>query len=414
MSLFRVILLICVIPKPFTHAQTIHYNDALSNFFENGLEHQLAEIRADVDLNKMRLFRMLPDPTVHFVTEKVEGSEGRERETSVTIEQELAVLGQQRLRYRIASMGFSVVDLQLEFVRSQLVRDFTRQFQHVQFDQHKYDLLLQTHEAISAAHQSASDRFDEGSISGFELQRFTIELLKHQRVVSEQLNRLRDTKMNLVAQMLGNESSDAMSNDIIDAYSFTGRLESVVPTFNLDQAVSRALSSRADLKALEKSRQTSRYRISLEQRNRFPRLFLEYGYKEISGLGNGYEAGLSLRLPIFSYKTPAVDISRAESRRTDLEYLQKVRSINIELNSVFSRLEALQKEQALLEQQRLDESLLDTALLLYSEGTISLVELLDAVEAHIELEMLKLQFVLELNETLTDFRFVTGALTYQE
>ena len=155
------------------------------------------------------------------------------------------------------------------------------------------------------------------------------------------------------------------------------------PAPAVDSLIARATSSRADLRALERSRSRAELESDVARRARFPGPVLVGGLKRSDSV-SGREAGGTLGV---SFLLPVLDSGGREAARwiAERERIQAARAaIEQQIRTEILRAaDALTRRRAALEQSATtaDDDLITIAVVAYREGEIGILELIDAARA---------------------------------
>lgn len=161
----------------------------------------------------------------------------------------------------------------------------------------------------------------------------------------------------------------------------TGTADEQRPAPALDALVTRAQTTRAELRALERSAERARLESDATRRARLPSPTLFGGLKRAdddAGRQRGGVIGVSVLVPLFDSGAREVARWTAERARVESERAAIEQQIRAEIARAF---EALTLRQAAVsgDQEATGEELMRIAEVAYREGEVGILELLDAV-----------------------------------
>jgi cobalt-zinc-cadmium efflux system outer membrane protein len=149
----------------------------------------------------------------------------------------------------------------------------------------------------------------------------------------------------------------------------------------VETLMTKAISTRAELRALQRRGQRTSFEAEAARKSRFPGPSLFGGVKRadaVAGRETGGVFGLSIALPLFDSGDHdaarwEAERARVEAERTSIEH--RIRSEVNAASEVFAlRLGALRQEQP-----GAADELVQIAVVAYREGEVGILELLDAV-----------------------------------
>lgn len=232
-------------------------------------------------------------------------------------------------------------------------------------------LLTESRAALVRAVEIARQRSKTGAASGYEVQRFELELAAHDDELASAQIELRRARTQ-VAVLVGR-------NGELDA---AGALE---PPLNVPpvEALLAKANDRGDLRAATLREQAARQRESAAGRGWVPQPTLMAGAMSAdmgAATGTGYVAGLSLSIPIFDRGQGDRARAGADRRVADAEARWLQRQIPSAIQLAHSTLVAriAQAQQVRTAQVDRLATILGAAETAFREGNASVVELLDA------------------------------------
>ncbi len=328
-----------------------------------------------------------PNPVLSYGREQT----SREGETNwqnmLTLEQPLEIGGQRGARRQASGLLRAAAEARLAATAARVDYEVARSYATAAAADQRARLAEAAAQAFGKARRVSQVRLAGGDVSGYQNRRLQLEAARYAALRLEALV-ARDSAVRTLASLIG----------LIDSTSSTGPIQLVdtlTPgplSLTVDSLVTRALASRADLRAAEFEAQAGFAEARLTRAERIPTPVLSGGYKnERLTTGetlNGFVAGLSLPLPLWDRRGGAVDAARAEAARRAAEVDSLRRQTIREVQTAFDAHQALAGQLAALEAQLGDEAAKArrAAEVAYGEGEISLLEWLDSVRAYQEAE----------------------------
>jgi cobalt-zinc-cadmium efflux system outer membrane protein len=151
----------------------------------------------------------------------------------------------------------------------------------------------------------------------------------------------------------------------------------------LDGALAMA-RRRPEVRLAEAEVESARARAALERRERIPDITVSGGYKEQADGFAGAVLGLSVPLPLLDRNRGRIAEAEAARRGAEARLALALRTAEGDARSAWERHRTLLERLVIVNRGLLAESsdLLNAARVAYAEGEMTLVELLDAAEAH--------------------------------
>jgi len=377
--------------------QVISLDEAVRLFKQNSLERKRAFHSAQLRKGEAAAFSAFPNPTVNVYREDLSRGLPTYNELTISIRQQVDVLGQPFLKWSAASAESEAAELQLQHQELVLVQQLKSRYADLLFFQQKLKTIEATAQTVQRAYNAAKARKEEGSLSGFELQRFSVELAKNQKELSSVVTDLQTKRRELLTEIYPNAlwtEGDFVNLILSDS------LQAQPLLVTISEAESLAFLHRTDLRAAALSVIAARSRLSAAQRDRSPALFLEGGFKQQSDGSKGYVFGASVSIPIFNLNSGNIQIAEALHLESEVSSAIARRKVLLEVRSAFRSAEALWSRWKDLQAAPQTSTLLEVAVFTYNEGKLSLIELLDAARAYSEGETLRIETLAEYNKSL--------------
>ena len=241
-----------------------------------------------------------------------------------------------------------------------------------------YNARLAIAEIMAEILQSARDRFLEGDISGYALQRINAEYQKYRQ--AEATARLRHLLAGKRLAFLLNPQNMSIEYETVASFP------QILKDISVEYLIAEIGERHPELMASNSSIQYSGHLLESARRKRFPGIDFELGYKnQVDGFG-GAVAKVSLEIPIFDRNQGEIQRQEAGRNRLALEHTYLKNQLTNDVQSAFEQFSAyvrLKQELPSFDEKSAGE-LLQTARVLYTEGELTVVELIDAIKTHME------------------------------
>lgn len=346
-------------------AQFVAALEAADPRFER-LHAEVGVAKAEVALEGAR-----PNPSVSFDREALFPDGGSAATHYARVLWPLDLSGRRGRRMAGARTATAAVAADADAARVALVLDGLRVFTEAAYARQEVALSRAERATLARVVDAVRKRASAGAASGYDLQRFELELAAYDDRIASAETRLLELRAQ-VAALVGRpaESIDAASALALPA---------------LPAPLDDVLAERGDYRAAKLRARSADQRADAAARGWIPDLGLSAGFMA-SGVGAetaiGYTIGLTVALPIFDRGGPQVArarairrVAEAETRIIEAQVPAAVRARHTTLRLRIAQAQRLASEQL----ARLD-ALLRAAETGYREGHTGVVELLDAYE----------------------------------
>lgn len=396
-----VLLMMCLPTLIHAQSNSISLDEAVELYRQNSLDRMLLSYDQEIKQGNARNYKAYPNPEIRIFHESLNAGSPEYDETTIQISQPLELLGQPFLRNKSAAALSNAAQLEFEYREQILISQLKSLYASNWYLSQRIAVVKQALQSVQQARESALARKEEGLYSANQLQRFNIEYGKYLKMHDEIQTELTQTKTLLIRFLISEYDG---SEDLQFSENFK-----VTPIVETEESlVEYALQNRSDVQQVEQMVVARDLQFSVEQKERFPDLTLDFGYKTQSDGSEGFVIGGSVKLPIFNQNNGNVIKARAQAKSTVTELeLKKIR-IRSEIASSYQKATSLQKQWEYLKSYSGNASLLETAQISYQEGEYSLLELLDATEAYVTGHTLFYQTISEYNQALFLLDVVSG------
>ncbi|TDI41907.1 MAG: TolC family protein [Acidobacteria bacterium] len=364
--------------------QRVTLEQALEMFEENSLELRLVAADRDRALGFARQARAHPNPVVAFSHEGLSESGRDYSESYVTLSQRLEWPGRRGARAETSDEEAAVLQSRLDAERRRLAFEVKRVFIEAAAAEERVGIVRDVRAVFRMAEESGQERFREGDLSGYDVRRLRIERARYENLGASAEIDLNSARLRLASLILPDAPGIAPTAAPEGAPPSEGELEE-------KKAIVVALERRAEMRSAEAQLAAANASIRYLTTFTGPDVTVTGGYKRQSDGFNGFFVGVNVPLPTFDRRKGDLEAAEADARgalaRVDLTR----RSIENDVRRALVAYASLSGRVSLIRNQLLSEvdDLLRIARVSYSEGEMSLLELLDAAEAFRESQILR-------------------------
>jgi len=384
-----------------SQTQSLTLENVVERFKQLSLQQELAELDKLRKQGVAQQYKSYMNPEASIFSEQLNAGTLDYNETTYQISQPIELLGQPFLRNRSANKSSEAAELSYQYDRSVLILQVKSLYTEYWFLQHKLEVYDQALEVINQVLASAKARQTEGTESGLQVQRFTVEKNRYLRERNEVDLEMMQAGKQLVSMITSNEES-----------GFEFQIESDFPVDPImedsDILQQYALAHRADLKALELEADALGLKYKVEKRERLPDLKLNFGYKNQSDGSEGFVIGGGIQLPIFNRNSGSITMAEAEHRSVETSLHIQRRNIRNQVDVAYRRVQYLYVQWHDMQQNLLSAEMLETSRSAYQEGRYSLVELLDATKAYVDGRSLQYRITADYQQALFTLDTITS------
>lgn len=337
----------------------------------------------------------LPNPTLGFERQEA-FSPNAQSQDLLALNWPIQLSGRARTERALAEVDASMAELELERARLEFLARSLELF-YVALGRAQRTQHLETGvEVLMEAERMIQSRQAAGDASGYETERIALEL---------SFARSRTAQARLEADSARAELGALVGTD--DAPSGDFRVESPAPESEL---MTRARRDRRDGNALRAWVDSANDAQRRARRGGLPDLTLIVGYnRQRAPTGHGYALGAEITLPFFDRNQGPRGEADALADRAQVVQDTWDRRVLAEVRGARARLDALIRER-----ERFAEtdagSLVQAAIAAYREGERTLVELIDARRAALDVHLRRTELDLQVRLADVALRRATGAL----
>ncbi len=368
----------------------ITLEQALQMFEENSLELRLVAAERDRALGFAKQARAHPNPVAAFSHEGLSESGRDYSESYFTLSQRLEWQGRRGARAEMSDEEAAALESRLDAERRRLAFEVKRAFIEAAAAEERLVIVRDVRSVFRMAEESGRERFREGDLSGYDARRLRIERARYENLSASAEIDLSNARLALASLILPGSPGIAPAAAPEGAPPRDGELEEKT-------AIARALERRAEMRSALSQMAAANASIRYLTTFTGPDVTLTGGYKRQSDGFDGFFLGVNVPLPTFDRRKGDFEAAEAGARgalaRVDLTR----RSIENDVRGSLMAYASLSERIALIRNRLLSEvdDLLRIARVSYSEGEMSLLELLDAAEAFRESQIMESQLTSE-------------------
>jgi outer membrane protein, heavy metal efflux system len=264
--------------------------------------------------------------------------------------------------------------------------------------------LISAYSKINELAEISRQRLNQGDISEYEVQRILIELARLKSIISE----------------LGfSKRSNENELKILIGYSIDSTLLTEKPgfikelNFTKDELIKLALLNRNDLSAAYSLLESERSALSNNNLKVIPEINLTAGYKEQDVNFSGTVLQVEFEIPLFNRNQYDIEHSKIQLELVENEKLFLTEKIRTEVVEAYDKYETNRK--LFVEQSEFDyQNLFNTVTFSYELGEISLIELIDGINAYVEGAMLSSTLEINLYKSFYELEQFTASSLMNE
>jgi cobalt-zinc-cadmium efflux system outer membrane protein len=329
---------------------------------------------------ELRVEARVSNPNVAYQIEDAAGV----RDEFLTFQQELPITGRRGLLRERAEAASSAAGLAVEREVQADAYAMKASFYEVLYRERALGRLQRGTELLERVVEILGRREREGENSGYDLLRAEQELVDVRIATAEA-----EAALSVARSRFGSFFDPALQMETV---ALEGDLGMTGGDPDPHEAIERALSQRADLRALLAQAERRDLERRAARRRRFPEPTLTAGWKRTQAPGladTGFVAAVTVPLPIFDRGQRTAERATADRQRAEFEREILQREIRADVQAALARERAArQAEQRYGEDvERRAGELRAIAQLAYDEGESGILELLDAHRTSLTIEL---------------------------
>jgi len=394
--------------QPAPQGTPLTLGDALDRANRQNLELATARLRRAVSQAGIRIAGQLPNPSIIFNAARDTPHE------SLLFDQQFDINGKRRRRVELAQQQDALVGLDADTLVRQIRRRVRAAF-YAAARSHSATVHQQnTFSLAQRVREIAQSRFEAGDIPQLEVLQADLEVARTQTefIIAQQREKLAASDLNLLL----NEPGDKV-------WDLGASLEAAPPAFSLNDLITRAYGTNADLMHLAQEVNVEQARLRSLRAERIPSLGIQAGVDfnspagpadPVTGNAGGFKIGgrgqLTVPVPIFARNQGEIAQSFATSRVLESQIAASRRAVSGRVAVVYYEWST---RQAQVEMYR--RTLLPAALRLetmmeesYRAGRANLLNVLDAQRNVQQVQRDYLDSLLALQNAFADLEEAVG------
>lgn len=362
-----------------------------------------AEVTARLAAASVEGAGLWPNPSVSYQRQQTFDPQA-ESQDSVLLSVPLALGGRRDAQRGLALTSAARAEGTRDVARSDAIEAALRLFYRALAAERRVAIEQTMREQLGEARRVLASREAAGETSGYATARLQIEV---------ELATSRYAEAVVARDALRARLAGALGRDPDRVGSLTGGFE-VAPPDDLATLRARALDQRVELAALARVERRAHDAVGAASLAWIPNVTLTAGYQNLSeaGLGHGFNVQVSVQLPLFSHGQGLLARSRAAEGGA-AERAEATRGlVAAEVTAARARLAGMLAERARFESQTgaLVDVVVRAASSGFAGGERTLVELIDAQRAAVDVRRRRLELDLAVRLADVGLRRATGAL----
>ncbi|NBB87664.1 MAG: TolC family protein [Bacteroidetes bacterium] len=276
-------------------------------------------------------------------------------------------------------------------------RDLRERYVDVVAAEARVETLRELTEAVRTATRAADVRYQEGDVDTFGRARLRVALADFENDLAEAETAAAHARRRLAAHILPDDAATFGDTGHSD-YAVVGSLRYRPVDAPYDSLRLQALARRGLLNAATARVDARAQQLRAAQLQRIPSLSLSAGPKlqdTPGGTAWGYTAGISLQIPLWNTGGTQVRAREAEQQQAQALAEETRRAVELQVREAYAQVQSYQQRIARISEGLLvdTDALLQDARYVYAEGELSLVGLLDAMQAARSARTLKIDLL---------------------
>ena len=385
--------------QPRVLPDSLTLESATTLLMENNPGLQAAQAAADYMTQSARDAALWPNPSVRATQTNIPlPAGGTERETQLGLTQTLPYPGRKRAERRAATHVSEAARFSYQEAQAQAFHELRTRYLGVAAAEARVRALQQLTDAVAEAATAADVRYEEGDFSPFGRARMRVAVADFENALADAKVSRRNARLRLAAYILPDSTLQSSAPETLTSYTVAATLHAPPLDEAYDMLRTQALSQRGLLKAAEARVDAQQQQLRAAQLQRIPDVTLSLGplgRNQPLGMEWGYHAGISINLPMWDTGRTRVRIQEAQQRRAQARRSDAQRAVEVELRTAYTEAQSYRTRIDRLSGEVLasTDSLLQNARYVYVEGELSLVGLLDAMQAARSARLLQIDLV---------------------
>lgn len=388
LSVFCLLLLFGVSPKgvgaePLTLEQAV--KRALANYPTLQIQrHAIEEMEGHKTTSGL-----LPNPVISYYREDLSLGGQETGEWIMDASLPLDFLWTRWSKVNAVGAQINAETARLTYIQNTVTFEVQKAFVEYYYAIRAYQAWQKATDLFHQASRTGGIRHREGDISGYEQQRIALETLRYQKNEAEAEVKLINSRSRLA--FLTDPKQSNMKLETIAEFP------SSIPDATFEELLVHARRNRQDLQVVRAVQRVRQAELDAARRQGLPKTSVSLGYKKQVDGFKGAVVQVNLGLPLFNRNQGQVRSARAGIKQQNLSVSLLEKQVEQDLREAHNRYRLYRNQLEIFEKANVAsiDAMLDIARFSYTEGEMSLVELLDGVRAYTEAFQTKYDLLLK-------------------
>lgn len=384
--------------QPAALPDSLDFDRAQALMLEHNPALRAAQARAAQESQAAAVPALWPNPSLRVSQDRIPlPGGGIDNQLFFSLGQPVPYPGIKRAQERAADHLSAAASFSYDEAAARALRDLRERYVAVVAADARVEALQQLTAAVRTATRAADVRSEEGDFDTFGRARLRVALADFENDLAESETAAAHARRRLAAHILPDDAATFADTAHSD-YAVVGSLRYRPVDAAYDSLRLQALARRGLLNAATARVDARGQQLREAKLQRLPSLNLSAGPKlqeTPAGTEWGYTAGISLQLPLWN--TGSVHIRAREARQQEAQARAEDtrRTVELQVREAYAQVQSYQQRMARIRDDLLVDSdaLLEDARYVYAEGELSLVGLLDAMEAARSARMLEIDLM---------------------
>jgi len=327
-----------------------------------------------------------PNPSLNVSQDRIPlPTGGIDNQLFFSLGQTLPYPGLKRAQARAADHLSDAAAFRYDEAAARAFRDLRARYVDVVAAEARVEALRQLTAGVRTATRAADVRYQEGDFDTFGRARLRVALADFENQLGEAEMEAGNARRRLAAHILPDDAA-TFADPALSNYTVVGALRYRPVDAAYEPLRMQALARRGLLSAAMARVDARTQQLRAAQLQRIPSLRLSAGPKlqnTPGGTAWGYTAGISLQVPLWNTGGTQVRVREAEQQQAQALAEDTRRAVARQVREAYAQVQSYQQRIARISDDLLvdTDALLQDARYVYAEGELSLVGLLDAMEA---------------------------------
>lgn len=390
-----------------TNSDVLTLDAASEKLIQKNLSVEAARLEVSGAQQARAFARLRPRPSLNVSTENLrvagETPFNRLYEVGAVVTQPIPLGGQTKARTEVADRTITLAEARLDGVLRQRLFEMRRVFYEALLSQTRLQIEEENSKNFNELLRYSEVRLKEGDISPGEMLKLRLERVKYDSALANVRLNLRQTKIKLL-ELVGETDFTRIEQielrETFDFREFYLSLETLKQT---------ALENRPEIKVAEAEFARAESVFRLERARSKGEIEPYAGFRRV-GVDNTVLAGVNIPLPFGNRNQVAIAQAEADQKIAATALQQTKNRTLAEVETAFLAFETAREQLKVYDAsilQQADESH-DIALLMYREGVIDLINLLEAQRTRTDVRNTYYQILLSYYTSLFQLELLTG------